>query len=166
MEQTVKTQHQQIIDNSIHTAIKTACFTPDKMSVPTAIQAFSRLPAEASDREAEYHKSEYALCFIRLINNLQPWHKRYTPTLIQLTDWFISKSHKKGDVPYKKRIKTAIAAMQERKLPISAGKKEEWDNILISKRKLSLPQVLPDPDLEYRCCLGLKRSHRPRPRDY
>ena len=147
MEQTLKIQNQRLIDSDVHAAIRSSCLTAEKISVSRAMEGFSRL-SEVSKKEADYHKSEYALCFVRMLNNMKPCHKRYTPTIIQVADWLISKA-KNLDVPYRRRVRAALAIIKEKKLPIPAKKQAEWLEFSMPKRNVSFRPILPDPSMEY-----------------
>lgn len=141
---------QETLDSKIHKTIQDYCdATKHPIRVEQALLAFDFLSKSASKSEIRAHKGEYLFLFRRLISSLPsvPVRKgrhsfkteteQYTPKIIELTDWFIAQRGREDGL-YKNRLKTLLQVMDEKNLPVSAKKRQTWQECLMPKKRISL----------------------------
>lgn len=168
MKQKTQPQTRTVSYEKIHQAIKNCCDTPTTPMDKT-IRAFRRLIKQDSahtidGRKIDFHKGEYVFLLTKQVSRMQPEDMRHTGSLVQLTDWLLSKAQS-TDISYKRRIQGLIALMGFKKVPIPQNSQQSWAIALKSKTKPSIPLILPDPDFLYSAPTLTQLRKRP-PKDY
>ena len=144
-------QLPNLLDKRLYTTIK-GFFDPTQHKPETVMDEFlgskQRLPSsesvllhflalknQASEVEIRYHKGEYLRFFAQFVHKMKGNSpSRFAPQIIELTDWFFSKSQPSDNKNYRDRLQGLVSAIKDKSLPVSQEKYQDWSKQLQPKR--------------------------------
>ena len=122
----------------------------------TTLQTFKKIRQQGSEQLFGFHKTTYVRTICRVLKK-SAWDAKYTPALIELTDWLISLTNVPNrNTNYKNCIAELLTLVQT-KQQIPESKRVQWTNVVTRKSKEPpIPDDLVQPERVFRVA---KRTH-------